>query len=242
MVIFFVIVVVNLFQTMKYSYLYLIGILLFVSCHQNNTNTSVESTQHQNSKAKTNTNNSDSLERVANIQKTKTLVDNRNKKLNWKKLPCGLWQSNQGEIGFQTEEATENDINFVRYITNLASNGKSLKSVIDLDTFHYLGSSFYKDKNHIYTHYVMADGGNFQILKDADVATFTVIGDCYAKDKNYIFGERAFKMEHVDYDTFKTKKGIGCFAKDKNGYYFWDEFIDSLDMEHDELQNVLDKL
>ncbi len=31
------------------------------------------------------------------------------------------------------------------------------------------------------------------------------------------------EMDSVDYRTFKTAKGVGCFAKDKNGFYFWDE-------------------
>lgn len=34
-------------------------------------------------------------------------------------------------------------------------------------------------------------------------------------------------MDNIDYKSFKTKKGIGCFAKDKNGFYFWDDKIDT---------------
>ena len=33
-------------------------------------------------------------------------------------------------------------------------------------------------------------------------------------------------MSSIDYKSFKTKKGLGCFAKDKNGYYFWDSKLD----------------
>ena len=77
----------------------------------------------------------------------------------------------------------------------------------------------------------MASGGSFFIVQEADLKTFKVIGDCYAKDKNHIFGERHMIIKSADYKTFKTKKGVGCFAKDKNGYYFWDSKLDLEDLD-----------
>jgi len=90
----------------------------------------------------------------------------------------------------------------------------------------------------------MAGGGNFWIVKEADVKTFKVIGDCYAKDKNHIFGERAMEMKLIDYKTFRTKKGIGCFAKDKAGYYFWDSKLnlDKLDEYEKKAVDILKKI
>lgn len=159
-------------------------------------------------------------ERIQNIKK---IMDSINKKAGWKKLHSGLWKNKHGAIGFKTTEGTEEGVFITRYITQLCCEGIQLKDQIDTASFKHLGSSFYKDKKNIYTHYAMADGGDFWIVEEAHHATFSVLGDCYAKDKNHIYGERAMVMDSIDYKTFKTKKGIGCFAKDKNGYYFWDD-------------------
>ena len=167
--------------------------------------------------------------RISRIKTYKAIVDKRNESLKWKKLKCGLWKSKTGEIGFKTQEGTEQGIFIVKYIVKIGD--KKMSSVIDLKTFKHLGSSFYKDKNHIYTHYSMASGGSFFIVQEADLKTFKVIGDCYAKDKNHIFGERHMIIKSADYKTFKTKKGVGCFAKDKNGYYFWDSKLDLEDLD-----------
>lgn len=163
-------------------------------------------------------NNKDSIwnARVESINHYKSKIDSVNQKLEWKKTAYDLWKSKNGDLGLKTQEGTEQEITIDKYITTICCEGKSLKSVIDTVTFEYLGSSFYKDKNYIYTHFIMSDGGNFSIVQNADVQTFKVIGDCYAKDKNNIYGERAMKMDSVDYKTFKTEKGCGCFAKDKN--------------------------
>lgn len=167
-----------------------------------------------------------SKQRIERISYGKNKIDSLNKRLNWKKLKSDLWINTNGKLGIKTVEVNQEGIDIDRYITELCCEEKSLNSVIDTTSFEFIGSSFYKDKNHIYTHYIMSDGGIFWILKEADVSTFEVIGDCYAKDKNHVFGERAMLMDSVDYKTFKTKKGIGCFAKDKNGFYFWDDKID----------------
>jgi len=184
------------------------------------------------------------IEKRAEREKTvKARIDKLNESLKWKKLKCGLWKANNGDIGFKIIRGSESGIFITDYITNL-SRENSLKSVIDLKTFKYLGSSFYKDKNYIYTYYAMAGGGNFWIVKEADVKTFKVIGDCYAKDKNHIFGERAMEMKLIDYKTFRTKKGIGCFAKDKAGYYFWDSKLnlDKLDEYEKKAVDILKKI
>ncbi|MEM8763706.1 MAG: DKNYY domain-containing protein [Bacteroidota bacterium] len=162
-------------------------------------------------------------ERTRKIRHRKHIIDSINNIRNWIQIREGLWRDINGELGIKTIERIEKGIDIERYIT--CCEGKSLKYLIDTTSFKFLGSSFYKDKNHVFTHFDMADGGIVWILEEADVSTFKVIGDCYAKDKNNIYGERAMAMDSVDYRTFKTKKGIGCYAKDKNGYYFWGEKV-----------------
>lgn len=198
-----------------YKYILISLILILSSCRENQKISSNELID----------NDSISKQRIKNINSRKNKIDSLNKIRNWKKLKSDLWVDINGNLGIKTTEGNEEGINIDRFITQLCCDGKSLKSEIDTTSFLYLGSSFYKDNNHIYTHYLMSDGGNFWIVKDADVSTFEIIGDCYAKDKNHIFGERAMIMDSVDYESFTTKKGLGCFAKDKNGFYFWDNRI-----------------
>lgn len=169
---------------------------------------------------------------VEKIDYHKSRIDSVNKSLDWKQTNFDLWKSKNGDLAIKTEEGNEQDFKITRYITQLCCEGAAIKNVIDTLTFTYLGSSFYKDKNHVYTHFMMSDGGNFWIVEGADTKTFEVIGNsCYAKDKNYIYGERAMKMDHIDYQTFRTCDACGCFAKDKNGYYFWNEMIDLKDID-----------
>ncbi len=168
------------------------------------------------------------LSRTERIQNYKDKLDSVNLFLEWKETDFELWKSKNGDLGLKTQGGTDEGIFITKYIRQLADY-RPLNEVIDTLTFKYIGSSFYKDKNNIYTHYEMAYGGNFWIVEDADTESFEVIGDCYAKDKNFIFVERAMKMDSVDYKTFKTCLGCGCFAKDKNGYYFWDEKMDKND-------------
>ena len=86
----------------------------------------------------------------------------------------------------------------------------------------------------------MFGGGFFCKIPEADVSTFEIIGD-YAKDKNYIFGANGI-MDAVDYETFKTCDDCGCFAKDKNGYYFWGDKFDLNDITDKETLKIINKL
>ncbi len=165
-------------------------------------------------------------------------LDSIHRELDWRKLKHNLYINKNKEIGFQIPYATEVGVT-VSYITHIAFEEKeiSLHKIIDTVTFTHIGSTFYKDKNHIYHYYDMAYGGKFYIYNKADYSSFKVLGDNYAKDKNYIFGERAGILNHVDYKTFRTTKGSGPYAKDKNGYYFWDELI----YTNKEIENVFGK-
>ncbi|MFV0346337.1 MAG: hypothetical protein ACK5IQ_08870 [Bacteroidales bacterium] len=183
----------------------------------------------------------DTLSREERILCYKNTIDSINKSLCWNEIGCGLWKSKNGDLALKIVEWTDVNTSIDKYIMCLA-DFRPLNKVVDTTTFRYLGSSFYGDKNHIYTHYMMVDGGFFQIVEDADVETFRIIGACYAKDKNYIFGERAMRMDSVDYKTFKTCDECGCFAKDKNAYYFWDEKIDTTNIEDEEILKIIEQL
>ncbi len=160
-------------------------------------------------------------------------LDSIHKLLKWKKLKCGLYINKEGEIALQIPFNTGSGrtVNYLDHVENPKNNGR-LKNLIDTLSFRLIGSTFYKDKNYIYHYYDMAYGGRFYIYDIADHKTFRVLGDHYAKDKNHIYGERAGILKHVDYTTFTSQKGAGPYAKDKFGYYFWD----NLSITHKELK------
>jgi len=163
------------------------------------------------------------------LKKYLAKIDSTNTVLNWKKLQCGLYINKDKEIGFKFNMVIghRHDGYTTAYRTYLCcdEDSKPLKSVIDTTTFRHLGSTFYKDKRNVYHYYDMAGGGRFSIYEGVDYKTFKVIGDSYAKDKDHIYGERHGILENVDYKTFITLKGAGPYAKDKKGYYFWDDLI-----------------
>lgn len=171
-------------------------------------------------------------------------TDSINKGLNWKLIKHNLYRNKNGDIGFQENRSLgEGAVTVIDYITKLGLNdGKPLKSVIDTTTFQDLGSSYYKDKKHIYVYYGMLDGGHFNIDPKVDYKTFKVIGDTYAKDKNHIYADRMGIMEHADYETFRTKVGIGPYAKDKNGYYYWGDKIDTLNYDDEYTKEAIKML
>jgi hypothetical protein len=175
--------------------------------------------------------------RASGIDLYKSKVDSFNSILEWKALKEGLYISKNGDIGLKSFEMNDK-ISITVYISELCCDGKKLKHIIDTTSFKYLGSSFYRDKNNIYTHYNMSDGGNFWIV-GADVATFEILGNCYARDKYHIYGERSMVIDSVDYQSFRTSTEVGCFAKDKYGYLFWDERIRPEDILEQSKDSVL---
>lgn len=167
---------------------------------------------------------------IEHYTQIKEKIDSANQSLKWKKLRCGLWINKNGDLGFKTNRVVrmEGRISVEDYITKFGFNEDlPLKDIIDTLSFHELGNTYYKDKNHIYHSYAMTDGGSFYIFEEADYATFEIVGDCYAKDKNHIYEMRAGIMEDADHASFVSSKGLtGCHAKDKNAYYEWDRKIE----------------
>lgn len=157
----------------------------------------------------------------------------------WSKTKYDLWISQKGELAILSFDVSDENNKKEVFIDHF-SNGKSLNSIIDTTTFKYLGNYFYKDKNHVYRHYNMSDGGHF-IIEDADSKSFELLGDCYAKDNTSIYGQTHGKLDMVDYKTFKFSDEFGCYAKDKNDYYFWGEKIDTTNAD-DDLKKVISDL
>jgi hypothetical protein len=184
--------------------------------------------------------NFDTISLNDSVSNFKPSQEYRNKNSNWIKTKYDLWKSKDGDLAIKTIDESKLGVFIDRYITELCCEGKPISAVIDTATFRYLGSSFYKDRKNVYTHYTTSDGGNFWIVEGVDVATFVIIGSCYAKDKDYIYGERAMKMDNVDYNTFKTCEECGCYAKDKNGYYFWDDKIEIEDINNKEILKLIE--
>ncbi|MDI9308670.1 MAG: DKNYY domain-containing protein [Limnohabitans sp.] len=160
----------------------------------------------------------------------------------WIKTNYDLWKSIDGKLAVQSFDVSDLTSKKEIFIDRF-TNGKQLKNIIDTTSFEYLGNYFYKDKNYIYYHYDTSDGGNFHLIEDADPKTFTLIG-WYAKDKKSIYDPRHGKLDKIDYQTFKTSEEVGSFAKDKNGYYFWGENIDTLDADNElkETINILNEM
>ena len=166
--------------------------------------------------------------RTQKLENTIIRLDSINESLDWKLIKNNLYLNNKNELGFQIDYVTE--ISSTRnYISHFCDTNTPLIKIIDTDTFKHIGSTFYKDKNNIYHYFNMAYGSRFSIYKGVDYNTFKVVGDHYAKDKNNIYGERAGIIDQVDYATFTSEKNAGPYAKDKNGYFFWDDLI----MTHD---------
>jgi len=169
----------------------------------------------------------------------------RNQPVMWKQLKHGLWKDNLGNIGIKTSRAVSDSLMEDRYIITMGEENKKLKDILDIKTFESVNnSSYYKDKNHVYMHYIMSDGGWFNILEGADSLTFKSIGAIYFKDKKHIYVERNGKID-VDYETFEAFETVGdvcCYAKDKDAYYMWGEKVtDTKSDEFLEIKKILDK-
>ncbi len=157
----------------------------------------------------------------------------------WRKTNYDLWISQKGKLAIRSFDVSDLTTKKEVFIDHF-SDGRSLNGLIDTKTFKYVGNYFYKDKNHVYLHYDMSDGGHINIIEGADPTSFNLFG-CNAKDKNSIYDQRNGKLDMVDYETFKTSSKIGCYAKDKNEFYFYGEIIDTTNADK-ELKKIMTKL
>lgn len=163
----------------------------------------------------------------------------------WKKLKCGLFINPEGELGFASDPEIVNipssELKSERcpnaFITNIGSNHQlKLKAVIDTCTFERMSAEYFKDKSNIYQYYAMCEGGYLTIFAN-DTATFKLLGSCYAIYENKIYHARNGLMD-ADTESFKTSLEIGPAAKDKNGFFAFDERV-SEEQLRKELGNTL---
>ncbi len=162
-----------------------------------------------------------------NLFQCKNLLSLIENEEGWQELPCGLWINKNGDIGLKTTKAISEEEIIDFYLTQTPiGDDVPLKMLVDTATFHYMGGSFYKDKNHIYNYFPMSDGGNFYPIDDrVDYSTFEILENgCYARDKNHIYVEKHIDIiDEVDYETFRAIDG--CIGQDKNGYFLWTDRI-----------------
>ena len=168
----------------------------------------------------------------------------------WKYLKHNLYINTKGDIGF----ASEPNIVFVPpselegersmcpnvFLTTFGYyDSITLKSTIDVETFEYVGASYYKDKNHIYSHYTVCDGGAFKIFSD-DTASFKVWG-LHATYKSKAYHYRWGQLD-ADIETFTTFSASDNIARDKNGFFSFGERISAAELEKEMGQELFNDL
>jgi hypothetical protein len=171
------------------------------------------------------------------------------KKSDWIQLKGRLYLSPTDELGFASipERANVPRSELVGeqcenvFLNTIGSQHEiKLSAVIDTATFEELGADFYKDKNNVYHYYAMCDGGYLNVFAK-DTSTFKVLGCCYASYKSEIFHSRSGRMD-ADPETFKTSSELGPMAKDKNGYFQFEERVSEEELLESSGEENLEKL
>ena len=184
---------------------------------------------------------SDKVENTSEHQKeTSTSLD-------WKQINGNFYSDKDGNIGYKVpvdsleREKTGYNYRYLTHVYGVNDEPVELGKVVDIASLKDLDYGFYQDKNHIYYHYEMADGGTFSIF-EADLKTFEVLNYFYSRDKNHVYEYRNGIMEGVDPKTFKVYNGSACFGKDKNGYYNWNTKIYKDSIKDPSILEILNKL
>lgn len=142
----------------------------------------------------------------------------------------GLFVSSLGQLAYRTIDNSKPGAPHDHFLTTINTDSldyeqkSELSRVLDTASFTHLGDLYYKDKNHIYYHFQMLDGGTFFIVWEADPNSFRVLDSTYyAKDKQRVF-YRGSVLEGADNKTFKVisqpnKEVYLWRAKDKHHVY-----------------------
>jgi|GEM_PF-3466319 len=160
----------------------------------------------------------------------------------WHNIKGDLYKNSKGDVALKVQQHNPQHTTYVKTFWDEENTGFDLKTHIDISTFESFGNGFYKDKDNAYEFYDTASGGRLLLREVKDIRSFNAYGDCYAKDKEAIYNLRHGQLKQVDYDTFKTQKGIGCYAKDKHGYYFWDDLLLQDMLQDKEMLLIIQKL
>jgi hypothetical protein len=172
----------------------------------------------------------------------------------WIEINDGLFVSPKGEIGFASNPLIANytkqeirelgkfEICENRFLTTLRNdNEMKLKDVVDTNTFVNIGYCFYKDKNNIYQHYDMCDGGFLHIFSN-DTSSFRSLNSNYISFKSEIYYFREGKID-ADFETFKVSFDIEQLAMDKHGFFEFGKRVDEKELITDSyLRDAVSKL
>jgi hypothetical protein len=141
-----------------------------------------------------------------------------------------LFIASHGRLAYKTIDNSVSSKPKDKFLTSINTDArndeqkKELNEVIDTASFTHIGDLYYKDKNHVYYHFQMMDGGPFFIVREADPNSFTVLDSSYyGKDRQNVFC-RGGLMEQADAQSFgvvsQPNKGVYAWtAKDKNHSY-----------------------
>ncbi|MFT5777322.1 MAG: hypothetical protein ACI837_000254 [Crocinitomicaceae bacterium] len=171
-------------------------------------------------------------------------------KKGWRETKSGLFVNEKGDIAFATDAeiafTPKEDLEAERCPNNFLTtfgteeDKTQLKREVDTLTFEEIGADFYKDKNHIYSHYAMCDGGYFRIFSD-DTTGFKLLGNRYAKHQSTIYYGRTGAID-ADAGTFKVLEGNSQVAKDMYGYFALGESIAEEELKEDIGEAQFEKL
>jgi hypothetical protein len=140
-----------------------------------------------------------------------------------------LFIASDGRLAYKTVDYSNPSKPEDKFLTSintdtLNNNEKELNEVLDTASFRYVGDLYYTDKNHVYYHFQMMDGGPFFIVWEADPKSFEVLDSSYyGKDKQNVFC-RGGLVERADAKSFRVvsqpnKRVYSWTAKDKNHNY-----------------------
>ncbi len=161
----------------------------------------------------------------------------------WKKVGTLLCTNKEGDLAFLAHKGMDPDKHEgVReeYLTHFGwQDTTQLKNVIDIESFEDLGMDMYRDKNHIYFHYDMSDGGYFHIWAK-DPADFRMYGN-YILYKDSVYYPRNGKTI-ADIKTFKTSEELGILGKDKKHFFMRGDTVSLEQLKEDLPPKTIQKL
>jgi len=104
-------------------------------------------------------------------------------------------------------------------------NTKTLKEVIDLNTYNSDGMSFFAtDKNHVYFVWTISDGTFRFIVEKADPKTFAGIKERWGKDRKRVFYGTDI-VRQADVNSFRVFDENPDSASDKNHIYLFGNIV-----------------
>jgi hypothetical protein len=145
----------------------------------------------------------------------------------------GLFADKAGNLYFKTTDNSDRENPLPVLISRLyngcdGDSAHDLKNHIDPASFTGLDYEYYKDKNSVFVHNAMSDGGNIVKIDGADAKTFRSLpSSWFGADKDSVYYKGSL-LELADRKTFSCiyvivngDTGLTYFGKDKR-YYFKD--------------------